>query len=209
MTKINKNPTREKIFNFIKEFFEDKGYSPTVRDILRGCKISSTAVVQHHLNMLEKEGLIHRDPEVFRSIQLTERAKLKPIPILGTIAAGIPLPVISSDTWHNEVVDTIYLAEDMFKENDVYALKVKGDSMIDALIGDGDYVIMAPPKTISNGDMVAAWLKDKEEVTLKRYYYEFGKVRLQPENTTMKPIICSPENVEIHGKVVGVIRKIQ
>jgi len=153
--------TRESIYSYIKKFFRNRGYAPTVRDILKGCSISSTAVVQHHLNVLEREGRIHRDPEVFRSIQLT-----------------------------------------------VYALKVKGLSMIDALIDDGDIVLMEPVNSAENGDMVAVWLKNEQEVTLKKFYLEDGIVCLRPANQTMKPIYQDAENVEVQGKVAAVIRKL-
>jgi repressor LexA len=100
MKNTGKSSTREKVRKFINDFIEDRGYSPTVRDILKGCSLSSTAVVQHHLNILEREGYIHRDPEVFRSIQLMDRKNVVRVPLLGTIAAGEPIPVLSSDTWH-------------------------------------------------------------------------------------------------------------
>jgi len=203
------NQTRENVLSFIKTFFDEKGYAPTVRDILKGCSISSTAVVQHHLNILEREGHIHRDPEIFRSIQLLGRSNIIHIPLLGTIAAGQPIPVPTSESWQTEPIDTIDLTDDLTqgKEN-VFALKVKGLSMIDALIDDGDTVLMQATNSAHNGDMVAVWLKDKEEVTLKRFFTERDKIRLQPANTQMKPIYAEPENVEVQGKVIGVIRKL-
>jgi repressor LexA len=201
--------TREKIMKFIREFVDDRGYSPTVRDILKGCSISSTAVVQHHLNVLEKEGFIHRDPEVFRSIQLADKINLLHIPVLGVIAAGQPIAVPSSDTWASEAIDTLDIPSDFVKDENVFALKVKGKSMIDALIDDGDIVLMEPTRQVVNGEMAAVWLKDKEEVTLKKFYAENNKVRLQPANTQMEPIFLEPANVEIQGRVVGVIRKLQ
>jgi repressor LexA len=201
--------TRERIIKFIREFVDDRGYSPTVRDILKGCSISSTAVVQHHLNVLEREGIIHRDPEVFRSIQLADKKNILHIPVLGVIAAGQPISVPSSDTWQSEAIDTIDIPDDFVKDEDIFALQVKGKSMIDALIDDGDIVLMQSTKQAINGDMVAVWLKDKEEVTLKKFYTEKNKVRLQPANTQMEPLFVEPANVEVQGKVVGVIRKLQ
>jgi len=201
------NQTRQKILQYIRDFVDDRGYAPTIRDILKGCSISSTAVVQHHLNMLEKEGIIHRDPEIFRSIQLLDKTNIVRIPLLGTIAAGEPIPVPGSDSWSSEPVDTIELTDELTDHKDVFALRVKGLSMIDALIDDGDLVVMQPTKSANNGDMVAVWLKDKEEVTLKKYYNERDKIRLQPANSQMKAFYCDPQNVEIQGKVVGVIRK--
>jgi repressor LexA len=199
--------TRQRIFRFIREFISDRGYAPTVRDILKGCSLSSTAVVQHHLNVLEREGHIRRDPEVFRSIQLAGRKNVVSVPLLGTIAAGAPIPVPSAETWASQAVDTLELTDELAAHREVYALKVKGNSMIDALVDDGDIVLMEPVGNAENGDMVAVWLKKEQEVTLKRIYIEEGRVCLRPANKTMAPIYQPPENVEVQGRVVGVIRK--
>jgi len=206
--KIGLNSTRENILQFIHDFIDERGYSPTVRDILKGCDISSTAVVQYHLDVLEKEGRIHRDPEIFRSIRLSEKKGSVMVPILGTIAAGSPIPVPNSDNWSNQAVDTLELPQDMVGKKPVFALKVKGQSMIDALIDDGDIVLMEAAHSAANGEMVAVWLKDREEVTLKRFFADKDKVILQPANQTMKPIEQRADNVEIQGKVIGVIRKL-
>jgi repressor LexA len=200
--------TRQRIFKYIRDFIDDRGYSPTVRDILKGCNISSTAVVQHHLNILEREGHIHRDPEVFRSIQLLDRKSTVRVPILGYIAAGEPIPVPGSDTWQKEAAEALELTQELIPRKEVYALKVKGLSMVDALIDDGDIVLMESAETADDGDMVAVWLKDKQEVTLKRLFREKETIRLQPANATMKPLFFSPQDVEVQGKVVGVIRKL-
>lgn len=208
MKKPGVSKTREKILKYIREFVDDRGYSPTIRDILKGCSISSTAVVQHHLNVLEREGIIHRDPEVFRSIQLADKINIVNVPVLGIIAAGQPIMVPNSDTWVNESLDTVSVSSDLIDSDNVFALKVRGKSMIDALIDDGDIVIMHSTQNADNGDMIAAWLKDREEVTLKRYYRESNRIRLQPANTQMKPIYIEPNNLEIQGKVIGVIRKL-
>ena len=194
--------------NFIHGFIDERGYSPTVRDILKGCSISSTAVVQYHLDVLEKEGRIHRDPEIFRSIRLSEKKASVMIPVLGTIAAGTPIPVPNSDNWTDQAVDMLELPQDMVGKKPVFALKVKGQSMIDALIDDGDIVLMEAADSAENGEMVAVWLKDREEVTLKRFFARKDKVILQPANQTMKPIEQRADNVEIQGKVIGVIRKL-
>ena len=208
MRKIGLNSTRENILQFIHGFIDERGYSPTVRDILKGCDISSTAVVQYHLDVLEKEGRIHRDPEIFRSIRLSEKKGSVMVPILGTIAAGSPIPVPNSDNWSNQAVDTLELPQDMVGKKPVFALKVKGQSMIDALIDDGDIVLMEAADSAANGEMVAVWLKDREEVTLKRFFADKDKIILQPANQTMKPIEQRADNVEIQGKVIGVIRKL-
>ena len=200
--------TREHIFKFIGDFLDNRGYTPTVRDIVKGCSLSSTAVVQHHLNVLEREGRIRRDPEVFRSIQLADRKKIVSVPLLGTIAAGEPIPVPAAETWASQALETLELTEELTQGKEVYALKVKGLSMTDALIDDGDTVLMEPVSTAENGDMVAVWLQDEQEVTLKRIYLESGRVCLKPANKLMEPVYHYPENVEIQGRVVGVIRKL-
>jgi repressor LexA len=206
MRKPGVNLTRQKIIDYIRDFYDDRGYAPTVRDIMKGCNLSSTAVVQHHLKILESEHQIERDSKVFRSIQLPDRKNTIHVPILGKIAAGLPIPVMSSDAWHSEAVDTLELSGEITQGKDVFALRVSGNSMIDALIADGDIVLMEPVKSVENGDMVAAWLKKEEEVTLKRFFREEDLIRLQPANTQMKPILTDPANIEIQGKVVAVIR---
>ena len=208
MRKPGLSKTRERILRYIRVFFDEKGYAPTVRDILKGCNLSSTAVVQHHLNVLEREGRIHRDPEVFRSIQLADRKNTVSVPLLGTIAAGEPIPVPTAETWRSEALETIELTDEMTQGKEVYALRVKGLSMIDALIDDGDVVLMEPVSTAENEDMVAVWLKEQQEVTLKRIFLESGRICLRPANRLMEPIYESPENVEIQGRVVGVVRKL-
>lgn len=201
--------TRERIFKFIKDFAVEKGYTPTVREIVKGCNISTTSVVQHHLNRLEKDGRIQRDPLIFRSIRVTEKEPSNSgVPLLGTIAAGEPIPVPTADTWTSEAQETLKVPTEITRgKSSVFALRVKGQSMIDALIDDGDIVLMEPITAVNNGDMVAVWLKDRQEVTLKRLYREKGSIRLQPANTTMSPIIVRPKNVDVQGRVIGVIRK--
>ncbi|MCX5997268.1 MAG: transcriptional repressor LexA [Chloroflexi bacterium] len=208
MRKPGINLTRQKIMDFIREFYDERGYAPTVRDIQKGCELSSTAVVQHHLKVLEGDHQIERDSKVFRSIQLPDRKNTIRVPILGKIAAGTPIPVLKSDSWHEEAIDTLELSGEITGGKEVFALRVSGLSMIDALIDDGDIVLMESVKSASNGDMVAAWLKKEEEVTLKRFYREEGKIRLQPANSQMEPIYTEPDNLEIQGRVVAVIRTI-
>lgn len=203
--------TRLRILNFIRHFLKDKGYAPTVRDIVKGCSISTPSVVQHHLDKLEKEGYIQRDPEVFRSIRLVEREQpmTVEVPLLGMIAAGEPIPVPTPDTWVTVPEETLKLTEELTQGKEgVYALKVKGLSMVDALIDDGDIVLMQDASTVDDGDMAAVWLKDKQEVTLKKVYREPRRVCLRPANRLMEPIYEHPENVEIQGKVIAVLRKL-
>ena len=200
------------ILNFMHDFLDDKGYSPTVRDILKGCGISSTSVVDYNLRVLEKEGYFQRDREVSRGIRLLggNRTRTVQVPVVGSIAAGEPFPVPGSDTWDSTASsETLELSREMTREREgVYALKVKGTSMIDALINDGDIVLMQQTGTAENGEMVAVWLKSEGEATFKKFYREPGRIRLQPANEQMKPIYADPENVEIQGKVIGVIRQV-
>ncbi len=203
--------TRLRILNFIRKFLDERGYAPTVRDIARGCNISTPSVVQHHLNTLERQGYIHRDPEVFRSIQLAERKRegISRVPLLGTIAAGEPIPVPTSDTWATIPEETLQLTDEVTQgKKGVYALKVKGISMIDAFVDDGDIVLIQQTSTVEDGEVAAVWLKIEQEVTLKKVYHEAGRIRLQPANRQMEPMYYKPEDVEVQGKVIGVLRKL-
>lgn len=199
------------ILDFLRTFIEDKDYPPSIRDIQEGCGISSTSVVDYNLRKLEEKNYIRRDREVSRGIELLgakgRRARIIEIPILGAIAAGQPIPVPTSERWSNDSDDTVAVTEDMVRgRSNVFALRVKGTSMIDDLIDDGDIVFLEPAATASDGDKVAVWLKDRGEVTLKRFYHEGSRVRLQPANSTMQPIYTSPENVEIQGRFISSIR---
>ncbi len=199
--------TREKVFQFIRKFREKKGYAPTVREIAEGCKISSPSVVQYHLDSLEQDGLISRGREKFRSINLTaEEDRRVDVPILGVIAAGHPVWVPPADTW-DSAEERITVSSQLARgKKNVYALRVRGNSMVDAMISDGDIVIMEPVSRVNNGDVVAAWLKNEQEITLKKIHFEGPQVRLQPCNPYMMPIYQNAENVEIQGRVVAVIR---
>ena len=202
---------QKRILAFLRRFREEKDYPPTVRDILKGCSISSTSVVDYNLKILERGGYIHRDREVSRGIELLgkERRRMVLVPVIGYIAAGEPIPVPTSDTWEMEPLDTVEVSSEFTQTKvGVYALRVKGTSMIDALINDGDIVLMQQAATAEDGEMVAAWLKAEGETTLKKLYRERNRIRLQPANSTMEPIYAVPENVEVQGKVVGVIRQI-
>lgn len=205
------SPTRLRILDFIRKFLDERGYAPTVRDIARGCDISTPSVVQHHLNKLESQGYIRRDPDVFRSIQLVEKEReaISRVPLLGTIAAGKPIPVPTSDTWATIPEETLQLTAEVTRDKEgVYALKVKGISMIDALVDDGDIVLMQQTSAVEEGEVAAVWLKVEQEVTLKKVYHEEGRVRLQPANKEMEPMYYPPEDVEIQGRVIGVLRKL-
>lgn len=201
---------QQRILDFISDFIEDKGYAPSVRDVVHGCGISSSSVAQYHLNMLEQKGYIRRDREISRSIGLMKKAAdYFTVPLLGTIAAGEPIPVPSADTWTTAAEETLELPRYLTRGLErLYALKVKGTSMIDALIDDGDIILMQQSNTAKDGEMVAVWLKDKQEVTLKKIYREPERICLQPANQLMKPLYARPENVEIQGKVIAVVRKL-
>ena len=208
---VRTSNTKQRILNFIGRFLNDRGYAPTVREIARGCKISTPSVVQYHLNTLERQGHIHRDPEVFRSIQLLGRRReaISRVPLLGTIAAGKPIPVPTPDTWTTVPEETLQLTEEVTQgRKDVYALKVKGTSMIDAFVDDGDIVLIQPISKVEDGEMAVVWLKLEQEVTLKKVYHEAGRIRLQPANKEMKPMYYKPEDMEIQGRVIGVLRKL-
>lgn len=199
------------ILEFLRTFIEDKDYPPSIRDIQEGCAISSTSVVDYNLRKLEEKNFIRRDREVSRGIEVLgskgRRPRIVEIPILGSIAAGQPIPVPTSERWGNDAEDSVSVTEDMVKGRpNVFALRVKGTSMIDDLIDDGDIVFLEPARSANDGDKVAVWLKDRGEVTLKRIYHENGRVRLQPANATMQPIFTTPDNVEIQGRFISSIR---
>ncbi|MFQ5924746.1 MAG: transcriptional repressor LexA [Dehalococcoidia bacterium] len=200
---------QSRILSFLHQFLNDRGYPPTIRDIVNGCKISSTSVVEYNLRALEREGHIRRDREVSRGIELSGGRRVVRVPVIGSIAAGEPIPVPTSDTWGSEAMESLELTEELTRgKKEVYALKVKGTSMVDALINDGDLVLMQQAATAENGEMVAVWLTREKEATLKRFYLERGRVRLQPANEEMEPLYVDPQDVEIQGKVIGVIRKL-
>ncbi|MBT3362952.1 MAG: repressor LexA [Chloroflexi bacterium] len=204
---------QRRMLNFINDFVDDNSYPPTVRDILKGCNISSTSVVDYNLRILEREGYLRRDSEVSRGIEIFGKSasNMVNVPILGTIAAGQPIPVPETDTWDITVsAETLEVATEMTRgSSGVYALKVRGTSMIDALIDDGDIVLMQQTSVAENSEMVAVWLKNESETTLKKFYKEPNRVRLQPCNVQLDPIYTSLDNVEIQGRVIGVIRKLK
>jgi len=209
---------QQRILEFVSEYIEENGYPPSIREIGAAAGISSTSVVSYNLRRLEKAGYISRDRDVSRGLKLTHtaRAKMMPgavvrLPLLGRIVAGEPIPVPASD-FLLMGDETIELTRDIIGNPEgLYALQVEGNSMIDALVHDGDIVVMRHQQQVENGEMVAVWLRDRGEVTLKRFYQEEGgRVRLQPANPTMRPIyIDDPRQVEVQGKVVMVIRRLQ
>ena len=208
---------QERILAFLRTYMTEHDYPPTIRDIQAGCDISSTSVVDYNLKALESRGLIRRDREISRGIVLVgaERSSHEPanvfrIPVLGVIAAGQPLPVPTTEGMDPSHADEqIAVTADLLGARDpehLFALRVKGTSMIDALINDGDIVIMEHTNSVHNGEMAAVYLRDANEVTLKKFYREGARVRLQPMNATMAPLFTSARNVEVQGRVVTTIR---
>jgi repressor LexA len=224
------SPRHKKILTFLESYQLEKGYPPSIREICDYTEISSTSVVNYYLNQLAEMGYIERSSNVSRGINLIKNAKgirvqtaksaaerlLEPvinIPLVGNIVAGEPMPVPPSDFSYYDPDSGVEIARGLLPETDgteqLYALRVFGDSMIDAMVNDGDIVVMKKVDQARNGEMVAVWLSDRDETTLKYFYLENGKVRLQPANPLMKPIIIEDPNiVEIQGKVVLVIRQL-
>jgi repressor LexA len=201
--------TRWRIFEFIRKFVEEKDYAPTVGEIQKALGISSTSVVDYHLKALGEEGLITREPEVSRGIHVSGIGrKARAVPLLGTIAAGEPIPVPTEETWYTVVRETVEVPAEMLPRGvQAYALRVKGKSMIDAFVDDGDIVVLEATPGAENGQMVAAWLTDEQKATLKKIYYEPNRIRLQPANPSMAPIYVNPDNIQIQGRVIGVLRR--
>ncbi len=203
---------QQRILDYIRAFIEEHDYPPSIRQIQQACDISSTSVVDYNLRILERQGQIRRDREVSRAIEVLHGGRraprVVPVPIIGTIAAGQPIPVPSADTWSADMSDSIEVAPEMVGDREnVFALRVKGTSMIDALVNDGDIVILEQAAAARDGDMVVAWLKNEQEATLKRIFREGDRVRLQPANETMQPIYTDAGNVEVQGRVIASIRQ--
>jgi repressor LexA len=213
----NLSERQQAMLNFLSEYIADTGYPPSIREIGAATGISSTSVVSYNLRRLEEAGYIDREPEVSRGLKLTDVARkafttdaVVRVPLLGRIVAGEPVPVPASD-FSLMGQETVELTRDIVGDaQGLYALEVEGNSMIDALVHDGDIVIMRSQRRVENGEMAAVWLKGREEVTLKRFYQEAGgRVRLQPANPAMEPIfVNNPLDVEVQGKVVMVIRQL-
>lgn len=199
------------ILEFIEQFLIENDYPPTIRDIQRELGISSTSVVDYNLKVLEGRNYIRRNKNISRGIEVVGRTvgrrNIVAIPVIGQIAAGSPIPV-PGDLEDADSVEMIELSGELVPDGgrDLFALRVKGHSMVDALINDGDLVLLRRQETCENGETVAVWLREQKETTLKRFYHEGERVRLQPANVTMEPIYTRPDNVEIQGKLVTVVR---
>ncbi|MBI4267039.1 MAG: repressor LexA [Chloroflexi bacterium] len=204
---------QQQILDFIRRFLVDRDYPPTIRDIQSACRVSSTSVVDYNLNVLEAAGYIRRHHEVSRGIALLDQSpprSMVPVPVIGQIAAGTPIPVPGAEVWNATATSaTLEVSRELTRGREgVYALRVKGSSMVDALINDGDIVLMQTTSMVENGETAAVWLKAEKEVTLKKVYVEPGRIRLQPANSQMRPLYTAPDNVEIQGRVVAVIRQL-
>ncbi len=224
-----------KILQVLENFQQANGYPPTIREIGELTNIQSTSLVNYYLNQLQEEGYIAREDRLSRGIRLLKSASNRPmqqakqnlqnaqqrveeifrIPLVGRIFAGEPVPVPASDfNYFDDESTAIEVARSLLPGrealDDLYALEVQGDSMIDAMVNDGDIVIMKRTNEARNGDMVAIWLEDRDETTLKYFYREGKRVRLQPANPTMQSIwIDDPRHLRVQGKVVMVIRQME
>ncbi len=199
---------QRQVYDFISRFVAENGYSPSFEEIGKGLELSSLATVHKHIGNLEKKGLLTRDYNRSRSIDLLPpKGRLKQamsvntavvLPLLGRIAAGQPIEAVENP-------ETISLA-DFVRSKEVFVLEVRGESMQDEHILDGDYVLVEKTRTAHNGEIVVA-LVDKNDATLKRLYREGENIRLQPSNANMKPIIVPAASVDVQGRVIGVLRK--
>ena len=201
---------QSKIFNFLKDFILEKDYPPSIRDIQNHCDISSTSVVDYNLKKLEEKGLIRRDKEISRGIELlgtnNMRSHTVRIPLLGKIAAGKPIVLPEEGTTDN-FLDSIELSRDQVgTKSDLFALQIKGNSMIDALIQDGDIIILEKTSQFDDGDMVAVWIKSDNATTFKRIYKLDNKIKLEPMNKNMKAFFVNPNDFNVQGRLVTSIR---
>jgi repressor LexA len=193
---------QREILDFLNEFIQDNGYAPSLEEIGRRFGLSSLATVHKHLTNLQDKGFIKRSWNRSRSVELVPTragGRALELPLLGYVAAGAPIEAVAGS-------ETIAVPEDLAGKRDMYVLRVKGDSMIDEQIRDGDFVIVEDRKTAENGEMVIA-LVGGSDVTLKKIYLENGRVRLQPANPAVRPLVYSADEVQVQGVVVGVMRK--
>jgi repressor LexA len=193
---------QREILDYLNDFIQQHGYAPSLEEIGRRFGLSSLATVHKHLTNLQEKGFIKRAWNRSRSVEVVPTrmtGRAVEVPLLGYVAAGLPIEAVAS-------ADTITIPEDLVGPRDTYVLRVKGDSMIDEQIRDGDFVVVEDRKSANNGEMVIALLSGAD-VTLKKFYRENGRVRLQPANPTMQPIFVDADRVQIQGVVVGVMRK--
>jgi len=203
MTPDPLTPKQQSVLSFVRRFFAEWGYAPTIAEICDGLGLASTATVHKHLKILVDKGHIDTLPRRSRGLsvkpQTVNVGRSIEVPMLGRVTAGQPIAI-------NEIPETVNLPESMIGKGETFVLEVHGESMIDEAIKDGDLVIVEKRDTANNGDMVIACIEN-EEVTLKRIYREGSRVRLQPSNPAMPPIIIENRDVTIKGIVIGVRRK--
>ena len=195
-------PRQRQVYDYISRYIEANGYAPTISDIGQHFKLSSPATVHHVLTGLEREGLIRRIPNVSRGIELvreTAPEQQNEVPLLGVVAAGRPIEAILNN-------ETVSIPRDMIGRDRTFALRVKGDSMVNDQIRDGDYIIVESRQTATNGQTVVA-LIDGSDATVKRFYKDKNKIRLEAANPRYKPIIVEADRVAIQGIVRGVVRR--
>ncbi|HEX6323682.1 MAG TPA: transcriptional repressor LexA [Vicinamibacterales bacterium] len=193
---------QREILDYLNDFIQQHGYAPSLEEIGRRFGLSSLATVHKHLTNLQEKGFIKRSWNRSRSVELIPArigTRSVEVPLLGYVAAGAPIEAIAG-------AETINVPEDLVGKRDTYVLRVKGDSMIDEQIRDGDYVIVEDRKTAENGEMVIA-LVGGADVTLKKFYREQGRIRLQPANPAMQPMLFDPEQIQVQGVVIGVMRR--
>jgi repressor LexA len=194
---------QREILDYLNEFIQQHGYAPSLEEIGRRFSLSSLATVHKHLTNLQEKGFIRRAWNRSRSVELLPSrsgGRAIDLPLLGYVAAGLPIEAVASS-------ESIAVPEALITgKRDTYVLRVRGDSMIDEQIRDGDWVVVEDRKSADNGEMVIA-LVGGQDATLKKFYKENGKIRLQPANPTMQPIFVEPDGVQIQGVVVGVMRK--
>lgn len=197
-------PRQRDVLGFLKQFITTNDYPPSCEEIRAGLDLNSTSMVHRDLMILEKAGLVERAPGIRRGLRLTDTTSdMFSVPLLGTIAAGEPIG------FGDPVDEALMLTSDIVRNQEgLYALRVKGDSMIDALVNDGDIVVLKHQSSAKNGNMVAVRLLDRDETTLKRFYRENGHVRLQPANPTLHPTYVHPSQVEVQGQVVAIVRQL-
>jgi repressor LexA len=217
MAKGKLSERQRRMVDFIERWTAENGYPPSIREIGEAVGISSTSVVNYNLNRLVEEGYLDRDQNVSRGLRLTEKLSraaqqvggLVRVPIVGRIFASEPVMLPGTDSPMFGSEEAIELTRDLLSTTEgIFALQVRGDSMVDAMVRDGDIVVMRSEPEWRNGDMVAVWLKGREETTLKHIYREGNRVRLQPANPTMKPILIEdPSDLQVQGKVMLVVRQ--
>ena len=224
------------ILKFLSKFQDQNGYSPSIREIGESINVRSTSLVDYYLKQLEEMNFISREQHISRSIRLLKPLEVTKstaerisdgirnvgsmvddllcVPVMGRIVASEPIPMPTSDVGYYDSESSIAIARSLLpakeKEEDLFALEVQGDSMIDAMVNDGDIVIMKRAQQAENGEMVAVWMDDKDQTTLKYFYKESSGIRLQPANPNMEPIyVENPASLRIMGKVVMVIRQMK